>query len=418
MVGLSGAATALAAPPTFAPAITYATGSGPIKSTVADFDEDGNLDLAIALNGADAVDVLFGNGDGTFDPAVTFPVGDSPFDVIHADINLDSNEDLLVTKPRAPVDSTVTVLLGDGVGGFTASAVSLGPNASIIRIAVGLLDGDANLDIAATTSEPAFSATNTVILLGNGDGTFGAPTLANQGGVNPNGVAIALLDGDSFNDLIVVNNASHNFAVMLGNGDGHPRSAGDLLDWAVLPGMQSGHCGAQGFRRRRRARLRHRERRGRRWLLARGRRRHVRGARALRNGRLGGNDTTVADFDADGELDLAVSNINTGDASVLTGNGDGSFDTGVVFPSGNGPLGIEANDFNEDGRPDLAVSNFFDGTVSILLNTTDSTPPNTIIDTFPPNPTNSTAANFTFHGVDPAPASLPLTFECQRDGGG
>jgi hypothetical protein len=49
----------------------------------ADFNCDGNIDLAVTNNGTVGSDpggivVLFGNGDGTFKGAQTFPAGSNP----------------------------------------------------------------------------------------------------------------------------------------------------------------------------------------------------------------------------------------------------------------------------------------------------------------------------------------------------
>src|SRR4051812_31798587 len=45
----------------------------------------------------------------------------------------------------------------------------------------------------------------------------------------------------------------------------------------------------------------------------------------------------------------------------------------------------------------------------------DGTPPDTVIDSGPSDPTNSTSATFTFHGTDTD--DVTFTFECSVDGG-
>jgi hypothetical protein len=64
----------------------------------------------------------------------------------------------------------------------------------------------------------------------------------------------------------------------------------------------------------------------------------------------------VGDFNGDELLDLAVANQNSNNASVLLGDGDGSFQTARNFGVGNNTSSIAVGDFNGDGRPDLAVS--------------------------------------------------------------
>ena len=56
--------------------------------------------------------------------------------------------------------------------------------------------------------------------------------------------------------------------------------------------------------------------------------------------------------------------------SVLLGNSDGSFQPGIEFGAGTAPGSIGLADFNADGQPDMAAANFFAATVSVLLNTT------------------------------------------------
>ena len=47
---------------------------------------------------------------------------------------------------------------------------------------------------------------------------------------------------------------------------------------------------------------------------------------------------------------------------ILLGNGDGTFQTAVPYPTGNNPVALIAQDFDGDGEPDLAVVNQGDGT--------------------------------------------------------
>src|SRR5207247_1305489 len=79
----------------------------------------------------------------------------------------------------------------------------------------------------------------------------------------------------------------------------------------------------------------------------------------------------TADFNGDGKLDLATANETINKASVLLGNGDGTFESHVDYDTGADSRQVATGDFNGDGRLDLAVSSS-DG-VSILLGNGDGT---------------------------------------------
>src|SRR5205823_6625940 len=69
----------------------------------------------------------------------------------------------------------------------------------------------------------------------------------------------------------------------------------------------------------------------------------------------------------DGKIDLAASNYNGNNFSVLLGNGDGNFQTQQTYPTGTRPHFAASGDLNGDGRVDLVAGNQSDNTVSVLL---------------------------------------------------
>src|SRR5262249_32464585 len=79
--------------------------------------------------------------------------------------------------------------------------------------------------------------------------------------------------------------------------------------------------------------------------------------------------TVIAvDLDGDRKLDLATSNEQSGDVSILLGKGDGTFRTAVSYAAGSSPWSLVSDDFNGDHKPDLGVLNRFSGAVNVLLN--------------------------------------------------
>ena len=85
---------------------------------------------------------------------------------------------------------------------------------------------------------------------------------------------------------------------------------------------------------------------------------------------------SIADFDGDGKLDIAVANFNSGNPSTIsvlrnsTSGTNISFDSKVDYASGNGTTGIAVHDINGDGKPDIVVVSGNSSTFSIFINTT------------------------------------------------
>ena len=75
----------------------------------------------------------------------------------------------------------------------------------------------------------------------------------------------------------------------------------------------------------------------------------------------------VGDFNGDGKQDLAVANANSGNVSILLGDGAGNFSAATNFGAGLIPYSVAVGDFNGDGKQDLAVANYGSDNVSILL---------------------------------------------------
>lgn len=82
----------------------------------------------------------------------------------------------------------------------------------------------------------------------------------------------------------------------------------------------------------------------------------------------------VGDFDDDGTLDLCTANSDSGDVSILLGNGDGTFDDTLPTEEvGSTPASIATGDINDDGEIDIVVADGVDSTIGTLLNEGDAT---------------------------------------------
>src|SRR5205085_7861549 len=93
-------------------------GSHPQTVLIADLNHDGNNDILIANNGSSNLSVYLNDGKGSFFAAKgsPFPAGPCPNDLAIDDFNRDGNPDVAIANHGAKL---VTVLLGDGKGGFS-----------------------------------------------------------------------------------------------------------------------------------------------------------------------------------------------------------------------------------------------------------------------------------------------------------
>src|SRR6476620_10807419 len=80
----------------FAPPKIYAAGTSPTAVAVADFNGDGQPDIAVANSGSGNVSILLNNGDGTLRGPVNFNAGAVPQAIAVGDFNGDDKLDLAV----------------------------------------------------------------------------------------------------------------------------------------------------------------------------------------------------------------------------------------------------------------------------------------------------------------------------------
>jgi len=296
---------------TFTPGPAFPlTGQNVNNAAVADFNGDGQPDLAISLPDAGQVQVLLGNGDGAFTPMPAISANLISV-VATGDFNGDGNADLVLVNYGA---GTLTILLGNGNGTFKTGAtapVTGGPSA----VAVGDFNGDGKPDLAVVT----YNTSTVTVLLGNGDGSFTQVSSSPQTGFEPASIAAGDFNGDGILDLAVTNLNDGNpepgsVTVLLGNGDG-----------TFTPTAESPVTGAVPL------------------------------------------SIAVADFNGDGKADLVTGDAGSNTATVLLGNGDGTFAGDLNPPAGVNSLFVAVGDFNGDGLPDLAAANNTPYTVTILL---------------------------------------------------
>jgi hypothetical protein len=204
----------------FASAVNYTVGDAPYSVTRGDFNGDGKVDLAVGSLALNSITILLGAGDGTFNATGTSPAtGNFPLDLVSADFNGDGKADIASANQNG---STVSVLLGDGAGGFAPGILSEMLSGIINTLRVGDFNEDGKADIVA----------NSVVLSGNGDGTFTVVTSL-PGGTSIVGVTIADFNKDGHADIAIANSFPNPHAIFLGKGDGTFLPAFELTDGSL-----------------------------------------------------------------------------------------------------------------------------------------------------------------------------------------
>jgi hypothetical protein len=216
-----------------------------------------------------------------------------------------------LTLAKAALDPSTAVLFPENSYRFLDSSMAVQP-----AVADFNRDGIPDLVIIDPTNH------GIGIMLGNGDGSFQSPSQIFDAGSNPVRGTIGDFNGDGKMDVLIVDELTSppyttTLAVLLGNGDGTFQAAQFV---SVAPGS---------------------------------------------------NQLAVGDFNTDGKLDLAITNLNSNSIDVMVGNGDGSFQAATAYAVGQQPISLVVADFNGDGKPDLAVTNSGDSTLGILLGNGD-----------------------------------------------
>ena len=343
---------------TFQPKADFATGNTPRYVTLGDVNGDGKLDIITANNKAATTSVLLGNGNGTFQPKTDFAVGNDPYTVALGDVNGDGKLDIITANF---VSDTASVLLGNGNGTFqTQATFATGQRPS--SVALGDVNGDGKLDIIAS---PRYAGSVSV-LLGNGNGTF-QPKADFAVGILCTSVTLGDVNGDGRLDIMVANTYNKSVvSVLLGNGNGTfqpsvdfgtggtPRSVtmGDVNGDGRLDIITANYTGNNAS-----------------VLLG-------TGGSAIKATFLPqqtfATDTTplsatMGDVNGDGKLDIITANYLSDTASVLLGNGNGTFGAKASFATGTNPKSVTLGDVNRDGRLDIIIANSGSNSVSVLL---------------------------------------------------
>lgn len=287
--------------------IQYLTGSGTGADSLVtgDWDGDGDLDLMVALRNNDQVQILNNISNGVFGLGPILAVGANPSAMVTAHLNADARIDIACTNEDS---NDVSILTNTGFGfTITTVAVDEGPRS----IAAGQLSGSAAIDLVVGNHR-----VRSLSVLTNLGGSFSRQDYPLVGQIRPSGVAIGDLDHDGDNDFVASTSGTGvNFASMFLN----------------TPGGFAGPV----------------------------------------NVSLGGADSegiVLFDGESDGDLDIATTNTSTNNLSVLENLGNLVFGAPTQLPAFSWPGVLEAADYNYDGRMDLATPNRDSNNIAFLMN--------------------------------------------------
>ena len=296
--------------------MTYPTGydSFPYAVAIADLNDDGRLDVAVANFGTNTVYIFFGHGYGTLILRLILStgLGSNPHSITVADLNNDNRLDIMVANYHA---NNVGVFLGYRNGTFsTQKTYFLGVESNPYSVATGYIDNDRQLDIVVSNA----GDDSVSVLIGYGNGTFATPaTYVIPPGSSPNGLTVGDFDDNNQTDVVLSNIDANSIIVFVGYTSISSKTPTVYpLDKDSIP-----------------------------------------------------NNVVIADVNKDDNPDIIVPNHTVDSVSILLGYGNGSFDEPMSFKTGNGtrPYHVAIADVNNDNFLDIVVANYFADHLSLLV---------------------------------------------------
>jgi hypothetical protein len=256
-----------------------------------------------------------------------FPTAGDPSSVRVADLGGNSPLDILVSS--VDTSDTLQVLASNADGTFQAPhAFDVGPGLSGVltagyrQIGVADLNGDGSLDVVV----PNFRAGDVSVLLGNGAGGF-QPQRTFDAVPSPDSLVTGnFVTGSNAADVAVIQNfpqgnGTSQLAILIGRGDGTFKPAVTYpTDFAD-----------------------------------------------------GAGPMVVGDFTGNGIDDIIVFSKNEAKGEIFLGNGNGTFQPGTVFTTGENTFAAEAVDLGGNGKLDLITTGTNGGAVYVQMGNGDGT---------------------------------------------
>jgi FG-GAP-like repeat/IPT/TIG domain/Secretion system C-terminal sorting domain len=315
----------------FATQADFSVGSLSRNIVTADMDGDSKADVLVSYNIGSNVSILRNTstiGTTSFATRQTFSTGTStsPNCIATGDVDMDGKLDMVVANFASGINYISVFRNTSTVGSISfATRIDLPSGARPYWVAIADVDGDGKPDIVCTNS-----ADNTVSVFRNLSSAAGTISFATKMdfavGSFPYGVAVADVDGDGKPDIAATNYSGSSVSVLRNTS-----SVGNVSFVAAVNFTTPNNP----------------------------------------------SSVALADFDGDGKLDMATSNVTANNFSIFKNtstSGTISFDTRIDIAGLTSPLTVAIGDVNGDSKPDLlgAESNGATGGASIFRNTSSS----------------------------------------------
>ncbi|CAF1425809.1 unnamed protein product [Adineta ricciae] len=325
--------------------------SRPFVISSGDFNNDGRTEIVVGYGDSDEIDVLTVLNSGSFADPQTYLVGFSPGFIVLADMNNDSYADMMVVNYDS---DSVSVFLGVRNGSFQYES-TYSVESSPTSAAVGDFNNDDRLDLVVTNGDTE----NLALFLGFGNGSFGIVITIK---IDYTAASMAVGDFNNDRNLDILLGSPNRVIMLRGYGNGSfasetvysnyssPRyifvadfNNDTYLDFAVA-NYDFDNVGI---------------------FLNYG------------NGSFTPQTTfsvdskpitlAVGDLDDDGRLDIVAGTIGHRTVTIRLGNGDGSFQKKIIYSVGILPESVVIGDFNNDGHLDIIAANVGSNYLSVLL---------------------------------------------------
>jgi hypothetical protein len=364
----------------FAPAVRYEASQQTIDVKTADTDRDGDLDVITLARSSTAITVHKNPGNAAFPVLPRYASGEGNSAVESGDIDRDGDQDIVVTSVDIVLSQrTVRVLKNNGNATFAPAVVYSTAPRFYGDAKLRDLNGDGNLDVLLA-SHPGSAPYDFAVMINQGNGNFAAPVITPVNGCAAGSIDAFDLDNDNDLDVVLTeeggcvggagnrifiarNNGSANFTLVapldpaalpsgIGGGDLNNDGKIDLVtsDTSIGVFLGNGNLTFQPVVNS--------------------------GTRPTR--------FTIADFNRDGKLDVGLieftgQSIGTDRVGISLGVGNGTFAAAATQTGSSVEealtvgTGIDAADFDRDGDPDLAVTNYASNDISLFLNNGNGT---------------------------------------------